>query len=144
NIVHITANFRSRPAILAHVNDCFNTTLSRDGQPGYVALTATVDHPEHAFPCVSKVVIATSPDAAPADIRDAEAEVVADLCTRLVGNVRIRDEQGDLVPLTASGIALLAPTGTELWRYERALEARDLAIASQAGKSLFRRQEVQD
>ena len=42
------------------------------------------------------------------------------------------------------GIALLAPTSAELWRYERALEARGLPIASQAGKGLFRRQEVQD
>jgi CRISPR-associated exonuclease Cas4 len=44
----------------------------------------------------------------------------------------------------AGGIALLAPTGAELWRYERALEQRGLPIASQAGKSLFRRQEIQD
>src|SRR6267154_1062207 len=32
----------------------------------------------------------------------------------------------------------------QLWRYERALEGRGLPIASQAGKGLFRRQEVQD
>ena len=44
----------------------------------------------------------------------------------------------------AGRIALLAPTGSELWRYERAFEARGLPIASQAGKGLFRRQEVQD
>ena len=56
----------------------------------------------------------------------------------------IRDEDGDLAPLTPGGIALLAPTGSELWRYERAFEARGLPIASQAGKGLFRRQEVQD
>lgn len=41
-------------------------------------------------------------------------------------------------------IALLAPTGTELWRYERALEARGLSVASQAGKTLMLRQETQD
>jgi superfamily I DNA/RNA helicase len=38
----------------------------------------------------------------------------------------------------------LAPTSRELWRHERALEAKGLPIASQAGKGLFRRQEVQD
>ena len=48
------------------------------------------------------------------------------------------------MPLSPGGIALLAPTGAELWRYERALEQRGLPIASQAGKSLFRRQGVQD
>jgi CRISPR-associated exonuclease Cas4 len=58
--------------------------------------------------------------------------------------VNIRNENGDLAPLAPGGIALLAPTGAELWRYERALEARGLPIATQAGKGLFRRQEVQD
>ena len=69
---------------------------------------------------------------------------MADLCARLIGNVNIRNENGDLAPLAPGGIALLAPTGAELWRYERALEARGLPIATQAGKGLFRRQEVQD
>ncbi|MFX8410425.1 hypothetical protein ABTL60_19340, partial [Acinetobacter baumannii] len=41
-------------------------------------------------------------------------------------------------------IALLAPVGTELWRYERALEERGLPLVSQAGRNLFRRQEAQD
>lgn len=44
----------------------------------------------------------------------------------------------------AGDIALLAPTGASLWRYERALESRHLPVASQAGKGFFRRQEVQD
>ena len=33
---------------------------------------------------------------------------------------------------------------TELWRYERALEQRNLAVSLQAGQSLMRRQETQD
>jgi ATP-dependent exoDNAse (exonuclease V) beta subunit len=89
-------------------------------------------------------VLDLPPGSKAAEIRDAEAEAVADLCARLIGNVRVRDENGDLTPLTPGGVALLSPTGTELWRYERALEARGLPIASQAGKGLFRRQEVQD
>ena len=47
-------------------------------------------------------------------------------------------------PCRAGDIALLAPTGTELWRYERALEARSIPVATQAGKGFFRRQEIQD
>ena len=39
---------------------------------------------------------------------------------------------------------MLAPTGTELWRYEEALERRGIPVATQAGKGLFRRQEIQD
>ena len=84
------------------------------------------------------------PDSRAAQIRDAEAEAVADLCARLIGNVTIRDEDGALAPLMPGGIALLTPTGSELWRYEHAFEARGLPITSQAGKGLFRRQEVQD
>jgi CRISPR-associated exonuclease Cas4 len=58
--------------------------------------------------------------------------------------VNIRDENGKEAPLTPGDIALLTPTSAEVWRYERALEAHGLPIASQAGKGLFRRQEVQD
>lgn len=144
NIVQITANFRSRPAILTHINRCFATPLSAQNQPGYVELAPTLDPPDHDLPCAAKITIDPPPNARAAQIRDTEAEVVADFCARLIGNVMIRDEDGALVPLTPGGIALLAPTGSELWRYERAFEARGLPIASQAGKGLFRRQEVQD
>src|SRR5205823_7160487 len=51
---------------------------------------------------------------------------------------------GETVPLAPSDISLLAPTWTDLWRYERALERRGLPVASQAGKGLLRRQEFQD
>ena len=144
NVVQITANFRSRPAILTHINRCFATPLSGRNQPGYVDLTATLDPPDHDLPCVAKITINLPPNSRAAEIRDAEAEAVADLCAGLIGNVRVRHEDGELMPLMPGGIALLAPTGSELWRYERAFEARGLPIASQAGKGLFRRQEVQD
>lgn len=49
-----------------------------------------------------------------------------------------------VIALCGGDIALLAPTGTELWRYERALEEAGLPFISQAGKNLFRRQEAQD
>ncbi|MBN9560761.1 MAG: UvrD-helicase domain-containing protein [Alphaproteobacteria bacterium] len=144
NIVQIMANFRSRPGILSHINRCFATPLSAQNQPGYVELAPTLDPPDHDLPCAAKITIDLPPDSRAAQIRDAEAEAVADLCARLIGNVTIRDEDGALAPLTPGGIALLAPTGSELWRYERAFEDRGLPIASQAGKGLFRRQEVQD
>jgi ATP-dependent exoDNAse (exonuclease V) beta subunit len=144
NIVQITANFRSRPDILAHINRCFAQPLSVDGQPGYVSLAPTLGGPEHQLPSAARLTVDIPPESRPAEIRDAEAEAVADLCARLIGRLRVRNENGAIVPLTAGGIALLAPTGAELWRYERALEQRGLPIASQAGKGLFRRQEVQD
>ncbi|RVK33830.1 UvrD-helicase domain-containing protein [Sinorhizobium meliloti] len=144
NIVQVTANFRSRPGIIRHVNRCFAGPLGSRHQPGYVPLTETLADPEHGMPCAARITIDLPPDPRSAEIREAEAEAVADLCARLVGNLRVSDENGNEAPLRPGGIALLAPTGAELWRYERALEHRGLPIASQAGKSFFRRQEVQD
>jgi ATP-dependent exoDNAse (exonuclease V) beta subunit len=39
---------------------------------------------------------------------------------------------------------LLAPVGTDLWRFEEALEDCGIPVSTQAGKGFFRRQEVQD
>jgi CRISPR-associated exonuclease Cas4 len=84
------------------------------------------------------------PDAWVDDIRDEEARVVAECCGRLIGNVTIRHGETRPRLLSAGDIALLTPTKTELWRYERALEEAGLPFSSQAGKNLLRRQEAQD
>jgi ATP-dependent exoDNAse (exonuclease V) beta subunit len=144
NIIHITANFRSRPGILTHINRCFEVPLSSPGQPGYVALEPTVSAAEGNVPSVVKLIVELPPEPRLAEIREAEALAVARLCDRVIGQLKIRALDGATVPLAASDIALLAPTSTELWRYERALEQQGLPIATQAGKGLFRRQETQD
>ena len=70
NIVQVTANFRSRPAILTHINHCFEAPLSGKGQPGYVALAPTIDPPDHDLPCAAKITIDMPPElAAGADSR---------------------------------------------------------------------------
>ena len=76
-------------------------------------------------------------------LRDAEAERVAELCKNLVGNVHVRDGDGTR-PCQFGDIALLAPVGTELWRFEKALEDRGVPVSTQAGKGFFHRQEIQD
>lgn len=77
--------------------------------------------------------------------RNAEADAVADLCARLIGSHPVLDRKtGAERPCQPGDIALLAPTGADLWRYEEALERRSIPVATQAGKGLFRRQEVQD
>jgi ATP-dependent exoDNAse (exonuclease V) beta subunit len=144
NIMQITANFRSRPAILTHVNQCFEAPLNGRGQPGYVALVPTLPPNDPDTPCVAKLALDLPSEPRAGEIRDAEAAAVAGLCARLIGSLIIRNADGNMVVLTPGDIALLAPTGTELWRYERALELLGLPIASQAGKGLFRRQETQD
>jgi CRISPR-associated exonuclease Cas4 len=144
SVIQVTANFRSRSGILSHVNRCFERPLSRDGQPGYVPLTATICDDADTGPCVVKVPVELAPEPRAGEIREAEAAAVAELCSRLIGRLKIRNPAGESAPLTPSDIALLAPTWTDLWRYERALERSGLPVASQAGKGLLRRQEFQD
>ena len=70
---------------------------------------------------------------------------MAEIVQRLIGNYQIWDKRSQTMRVCRAGdIALLAPTGASLWRYERALEYRHVPVASQAGKGFFRRQEVQD
>lgn len=143
-VVKITANFRSQSQIIDHVNQCFEPVLQSEGQPGYVRLTATLGPAEHGLPSAAKVTIALPPDPS-ADIqRDEEAALVARICRSLVGAVCVKRADGSVSLLKAGDIGLLAPTGKDLWRFERALEAEGLSVASQAGKTLFLQQETQD
>ncbi|MDP9933495.1 UvrD-helicase domain-containing protein [Variovorax paradoxus] len=147
SIIPITVNFRSCGPILDHVNQRFAAPLALAGQPGFIALQAW--HPaREGGPCVSAldVRVADANGRANAEmIRDGEAEAVARLCAYLIGNELIKDpDTGERRQCRAGDIALLAPTGAELWRYEQALEDRGIPVATQAGKGFFRRQEVQD
>ncbi len=146
-IVSISTNFRSCASILTFVNERFETVLSADGQPGFTALDPFHDDPQEGV-CVAAIDIAVADENGKASAeqrRDAEAEAVAELCARLIGSHPVLDRKaGARRPCQPGDIALLAPTGAELWRYEEALERRGIPVATQAGKGLFRRQEVQD
>jgi ATP-dependent exoDNAse (exonuclease V) beta subunit len=139
--VVIGQNFRSYDLILDWVNERFATPLTAAGQPGFERLFTTTAAPG------GHVAVATLPVTvqgnSPGHRRDAEAEAVAAFCGRVIGALPVRDRIGSRA-CQPDDIALLAPTGTELWRYERALEAAGIAVSTQAGKGFFRRQEVQD
>lgn len=141
----ISTNFRSCRSILSFVNVCFEAALSAPEQPGFTALEHF--HDDHGDgPFVAALDVSVSDEDGNANQqRDGEAEAVAELCARLIGNRTILDRRnGQFRPCRPGDIALLAPTGTDLWRYEEALEQRGIAVATQAGKGLFRRQEIQD
>lgn len=144
SIIEITANFRSHETIISYVNRCFTSVLQAQGQPGYVALSATIGTSHHNLPCAAKITVELPNDPPAALQRDTEAALVANVCRRLIGAIPVKRADGAITPLAAGDIALLAPTGAELWRYEQALEAEGLSVASQAGKTLFLRQETQD
>jgi ATP-dependent exoDNAse (exonuclease V) beta subunit len=150
DLLKIIANFRSVDPILSFVNHRFEKVLSEAaGQPGFSELSsihrgmtgpfsvAALDIPEPGE-------ASEKPNAAM--LRDAEAECVAEACSRLIGNAMTRDEhaEGGKRPCRPGDIALLAPTGTDLWRFEQALEDRGISVSTQAGKGFFRRQEVAD
>lgn len=147
SILSISVNFRSCAPILEHVNQRFATPLALADQPGFIELQAW--HPaREGGPCVSalEVLVADENGKANAEtMRDGEAEAVARLCAYLISNELIKDpDTGERRRCRPGDIALLAPTGAELWRYEQALEDRGIPVATQAGKGFYRRQEVQD
>jgi ATP-dependent exoDNAse (exonuclease V) beta subunit len=144
SVVEVTANFRSQQAIIDHVNKCFEPVLQAGGQPGYVRLSATLEGAEHGLPGAATVSIDLPPGTSATVQRDEEAAIVAQICRRLIGAIHVSRVDGSKTLLAPGDIALLAPTGTELWRYERALENVGLSVASQAGKTLLRQQETQD
>ena len=139
--LQITQNFRSLGPILDWVNARFAGPLSAKAQPGFSELFTTTVSPD------GHTAVATLPVAVPianaSAIRDAEAEAVAAFCARIIGALPVRGRSG-LRPCRPDDIALLAPAGRDLWRYERALEAAGISVSTQAGKGFFRRQEVQD
>ena len=146
SLLSISTNFRSCASILTFVNERFETVLSADGQPGFTALDPF--HDDRGGLCVAALDITVADEDGKASAerqRDAEADAIAELCARLIESHPIIDRRsGAERPCQPGDIALLAPTGAELWRYEEALERRGIPVATQAGKGLFRRQEIQD
>ena len=147
SILSISTNFRSCAPILAYVNERFEAPLSGEGQPGFTMLDPFHPEPNGAL-CVAALEVSVADENGKATAeqrRDGEAEAVAELCARLIAGETILDRKtGERRLCRAGDIALLAPTGSDLWRYEEALERFGVPVATQAGKGLFRRQEIQD
>lgn len=150
-ILEISANFRSQAGILGFVNSHFAGMLDpSQGQPGFTALTPVRSEGEKPSVAAFEVVLGDEHRSLRGGlvvdlVRRQEATALADTVKRLIGAYPVWDRGlGAWRPARPGDIALLAPTGTSLWIYERALETRDIPIATQAGKGFFRRQEVQD
>jgi len=141
NVLAITDNFRSRGPILDFINQRFAAPLSAIG---YEPLVATVESGNKEAFSIGRVLVGTEGSEYKAsEWRELEARAVADLCHRVIGRFAVR-ENNELISCRPGDIALLAPTGTDLWIFERALEDMDIPIATQAGKGFFIRQEVHD
>ena len=150
SILEISANFRSQPAILQFVNDNFASMLDvARGQPGFSALAPVRKPAAQSAVATFEIMIEerhrNEKGLIAKELRREESGLVADIVQRLIGSYPVWDKDlADYRAARAGDIALLAPTGTSLWIYERALENRDIPISTQAGKGFFNRQEVQD
>lgn len=150
SVLSVSTNFRSLGAILDHVNEVFKDVLSVDGQPGFTSLTAhrsnTVAAAVAYFDVDDHSPRDDGKDPKIGDVRDREAAEIADICARLIGSYEVFDnkEKTGKRLCHPGDIALLVPQGTELYRYENALERAGIAVATQAGKGLYRQQEVHD
>src|SRR3546814_14413863 len=96
--------------------------------------------------CVAALDIAVADETGKASAeqqRDAEADAIAELCARLIESHPIIDRRSGTERSCHPGdIALLAPTGPELWRSAEALERRGTPVATHAGTGLFPRQDA--
>ncbi|MDR9392276.1 MAG: UvrD-helicase domain-containing protein, partial [Trueperaceae bacterium] len=147
DLLTIGTNFRSVPGVLTFTNDVFAGPMERgEHQPDYAPLapfrTAAADAPPAVatLPLTLPVPLKPSTKGWSDAVRASEARRVADLCVALLDP----DAEPHLPGLTARDVALLAPVGTDLERYESELEARGVAVASQAGKNYYVQQVVFD
>ena len=150
-VIKIMANFRAQAPILKFVNTYFKPLLDESlGQPGFTDLLpirlGQGEPSVQAFEIKLDSSHRTESGSLSVDlIRKEEARLLADLLQSLIGSYPVWDKKLESFRAANAGdIALLAPSGTSLWIYERALEDRKIPIATQAGKGFFSRQEVQD
>jgi ATP-dependent helicase/nuclease subunit A len=131
-VLALTQNYRSRPEILAVVNEVFGTEFGTTFEP----LVAAGRFPEPVFgPGVELLV--TDKDAFKGSgihWREAEAR-------RLAERVRELVDAGEAAP---GEIVLLFAAGTDAERYEEALRAEGLPTYRAAGRGYFGQQQVGD
>ena len=122
-VLSIATNFRSCAPIMAYVNERFEQVFSEEnGQPGFQALVPFQPARADGLSVLALEIPAADEADRPGieQLRDREATTVAAMCARLIGNEQVRDpESGEMRPCEAGDIALLAPTGTNLWRSRR-------------------------
>ncbi len=143
DLVHLTANFRSVPAVLDWVNAVFGRLIEPEGevQPPYVPLDASraVAGERPAVLVVGGPVEGVT---APT-LRETEAAELA----ALIGRMRAegwevgRDERR---PLRYDDVALLVPTRTPLGQIERALEAAGIPYRIESRSLVFQTDEVRE
>ncbi len=146
-VLHLTQNFRSRPAILRFVNRVFAGLIQESeeaDQTGYEAIAPAPGLPEEAS--VVALRFTAEPNAAAAELLAAEAFALAAFLAGIArGAEAVRDPvSGETRPSRAGDVLVLARRLTRMQALEEALEAAGLRFTVEGGKSFFDRQEVHE
>ena len=146
-VLHLTQNFRSRPAILRFVNRAFGILIKESeeaGQPAY----EPIDPPPGLGdePSVIALRFAAPAYAEGVDLLRAESTAVAAFIAQVAaGRYEVRDPAtGASRKSRAGDVMVLARRLTQVRHLEEALEAAGLHFAVEGGKSFFDRQEVHE
>jgi ATP-dependent helicase/nuclease subunit A len=131
-VLALTENYRSRPEVLAVVNQLFGAEFGGDFEP----LVAAGRFEEPLFGPAVEVLVTDKSSYRDGDVhwRVAEARHVARRARELV-------DAGDAAP---GDIVLLFAAGTDAERYEEALRAEGLPTHRAAGRGYFGQQQVGD
>jgi ATP-dependent helicase/nuclease subunit A len=145
-VLHLTQNFRSRPAILRFVNRAFAELIQESPEAGQPAYEPLAPPPELADePAVVALRFTLDYAAEGDDLLRAEARALATWIARVARGVeKVRDVAGSLRPSRAGDVMVLARRLTQVRHLEAALHDAGIRFAVEGGKSFFDRQEVHE
>jgi ATP-dependent helicase/nuclease subunit A len=146
-VLHLTQNFRSRPAILRFVNRAFSELIEDSVEADQPAYEAILPMPGLAEgPAVLALGFPVEEYAERAELLHAEAVAEAALIAHAAdGGYEVRDPiTGQARRSRAGDVMVLAPRLTQIRHLEDALDAAGIAVAVDGGKSFFNRQETHE
>ena len=140
-LVSLTQNFRSTPAILRFVNRFFSGTIKKSqyGQPDYEALVPSPSIKDEPSLISLRFTMPAEADSA---VLEAEASAIAAFVAAVQnGTLQVRDGHGTRKS-RAGDVLILARRLTQIRPLEQALERASVPFVVDGGRSFFIRSEV--
>ena len=140
-LVSLTQNFRSTPAILRFVNRFFSAAIrkSPNGQPEYEPLAPSPNIPDERSLLSLRFTV---PEEADSSVLEAEASAIAALVAAIQnGTLQVRDGASSRKS-RAGDVLILARRLTQIRPLEQALERAGVSFVVDGGRSFFIRSEV--
>lgn len=140
-LVSLTQNFRSTPAILRFVNRFFSAAIrkSPNGQPEYEPLAPSPNIPDERSLLSLRFTV---PEEADSSVLEAEASAIAALVAAIQnGTLQVRDGASPRKS-RAGDVLILARRLTQIRPLEQALERAGVSFVVDGGRSFFIRSEV--